>query len=382
MNEYRWYPNEQKPIEYSAGGYKNKKERKSHPVLYSVIASSLICIIGISVMGGIMIAGNNQNYTSHTYVDDGREKSDIGSIINSGENGIMSVSAISETVGPSVVGILNRGTVNGFLTQETDIGSGSGVIINTDGYIITNNHVIENASNLTVILSDGSEYPAAIIGSDARTDLAVIKISANNLTAAVLGDSNAVKVGELAVAIGNPLGQELAGSVTAGVISAVNRSISVEGRKLNLLQTDAAINPGNSGGALVNCYGEVIGINTVKVSSTSIEGIGFAIPISDAKPIVDELISNGRISGRPQLGITGSDAPYGVVVQSVSEGSAAANAGLNVWDLIIKFDNTPVTSVDEINEIKNRFKAGDAVTVTVYRNGELVDLTLILDEEK
>lgn len=384
MNEYRWYPNEQRPLENSGVKNKTKKNKNSHPVLYSVIASSMICILGISIIGGIVISrtsGNNR-FSSNIQIDDGREKTDIGSVITPTDGELMSVSAINESVGPSVVGILSRSTLNGFLNKETDIGSGSGVIISKDGYIITNNHVVENASNLTVVLHDGTEYPASLVGTDSRTDLAVVKINADNLSAAVLGDSNAVKVGELAVAIGNPLGQKLAGSVTAGVISAVNRNLAVEGKTLNLLQTDAAINPGNSGGALVNCYGEVIGINTVKVSSTSIEGIGFAIPISDAKPIIDELISNGRVSGRPQLGITGSDAPYGVVVQSVSEGSAAEKAGIAVGDLIIKFDGTAITSVAEINDLKNKFRAGDSVVLTIYRDGELSEITVVLDEEK
>ena len=247
MNEYRWYPNEQRPLENSGVKNKTKKNKNSHPVLYSVIASSMICVLGISIIGGIVISrtsGNNR-FSSNIQIDDGREKTDIGSVITPTDGELMSVSAINDSVGPSVVGILSRSTLNGFLNKETDIGSGSGVIISKDGYIITNNHVVENASNLTVVLHDGTEYPASLVGTDSRTDLAVVKINADNLSAAVLGDSNAVKVGELAVAIGNPLGQKLAGSVTAGVISAVNRNLAVEGKTLNLLQTDAAINPGN-----------------------------------------------------------------------------------------------------------------------------------------
>lgn len=315
-------------------------------------------------------------------VDDGREKSDLSDIITPKDGETLSVSEINDKVSPCVVGIQSKGSLGGFLGEDADIGSGSGVIISRDGYIVTNNHVIENASKLVVLLSDGSEYTASVVGADSQTDLAVLKITAENLPTAVLGNSNAVKVGELAVAIGNPMGQELAGSVTVGVISAVNRNLNVQGRNFNLLQTDAAINPGNSGGALVNCYGEVIGINTVKVSSTSVEGIGFAIPIDDAKPIVDELINNGQVTGRPLIGITGSDAPYGVVVETVDPDSAADNAGIKKGDLIIKFDGEVVTSVNKINELKSKHKAGDSVKVTIYRDGELNDVTLVLGEQK
>lgn len=386
MNEYRWYPNEQKPVNTNekTENFENIRSvhKKNHTVLYAVLASAGISLCGI-VISAILAFAINQNTQPivHTTIDDGRAKTDISAVINPSDNGMLSVSGINETVSSCVVGIVNKGALNGFLTQDMTLGSGSGVIIGSDGYIATNNHVIEAADNLYVILKDGTEYPARVVGGDERTDLAVLKINASELPSAVLGDSNAVKVGELAVAIGNPLGQELAGSVTAGVISAVDRVIEVEGKKLNLLQTDAAINPGNSGGALVNCYGEVIGINTVKVSSTSIEGIGFAIPINEAKPILEELISNGRVTGRPRIGITGYDAPYGVEVKSVEAGSAAETAGLKEGDLIIKFNGTSVKTVAEINELKEKFNVGDKVTLTLYRDGELTDVDLILTEE-
>lgn len=381
MNEYRWYPNEQKPFENVSKPVGVKK--KNHTVLYSVVASIAACSVLMSIFGAVMLKMTKNTRTPNGFVqvDDGREKSDMSDIITPSDGSMLSVAEISDKVSPCVVGILSKGTMGGFLSQDVDMGSGSGVIISADGYVVTNNHVIENANSLTVVLNDGSEYTAAIVGADERTDLAVLKINAENLPTAVLGNSNAVKVGELAVAIGNPLGQELAGSVTVGVISAVNRNLDVQGKSLTLLQTDAAINPGNSGGALVNCYGEVIGINTVKVSSTSIEGIGFAIPMSEAKPIVDELVSNGKVTGRPIIGIAGSDAPYGVVVESVDPGSAADKAGIKKGDLIIKFDGEVVKAVDEINKLKEKYKAGEAVKMTVYRDGELLEVDLILGEE-
>ncbi len=381
MNEYRWYPNEQKPFENVSKPVSVKK--KNHTVLYSVVASIAACSVLMSIFGAVMLKMTKNTRTPNGFVqvDDGREKSDMSDIITPSDGSMLSVAEISDKVSPCVVGILSKGTMGGFLSQDVDMGSGSGVIISADGYVVTNNHVIENANSLTVVLNDGSEYTAAIVGADERTDLAVLKINAENLPTAVLGNSNAVKVGELAVAIGNPLGQELAGSVTVGVISAVNRNLDVQGKSLTLLQTDAAINPGNSGGALVNCYGEVIGINTVKVSSTSIEGIGFAIPMSEAKPIVDELVSNGKVTGRPVIGIAGSDAPYGVVVESVDPGSAADKSGIKKGDLIIKFDGEVVKTVDEINKLKEKYKAGEAVKMTVYRDGELLEVDLILGEE-
>lgn len=382
MNEYRWYPNEQRPVE-NMQKPKPKPEKKKHTVLCSVIASAAVCGVLMCCFGAVMMKTVKKaaNFAPITVVDDGREKSDMGDIITPSDSGMLSVSEISEKVSPCVVGILSKGTMGGFFNRDVDMGSGSGVIISADGYVVTNNHVIENANSLTVVLGDAREYTATVVGADERTDIAVLKIDGENLPTAVLGNSAAVKVGELAVAIGNPLGQELAGSVTVGVISAVNRNLDVQGKSLTLLQTDAAINPGNSGGALVNCYGEVVGINTVKLSSTSIEGIGFAIPISEAKPVIDELIKSGKVTGRPLIGIGGSDAPYGVIVESVNPGSAAETAGVQKGDLIIKFDGETVKSVDEINKLKERHKAGDAVKMTIYRDGELLEVDLILGEE-
>ena len=383
MNEYRWYPNEQKPLE-NITKTEPPKSKSGRTVLISVVSSVVACSIVMAIFAAAITSKINGNTITDrfTQIDDGRDKTDIGALINPSDGNMLSVSQISEAVSPCVVGILSKGNMGGFLTQDVNIGSGSGVIISKDGYVVTNNHVIENSSALTVVMHDGSEHTAKVIGADERTDIAVLKIEATDIPVATLGNSDAVKVGELAVAIGNPLGQELAGSVTAGVISAVNRNLEVQGKTLNLIQTDAAINPGNSGGALVNCYGEVIGINTVKVSSTSIEGIGFAIPISDAKPVINDLITTGKVSGIPQIGIYGSDAPYGIVVQEVIEGGAAEKSGIKKGDLIIKFNGENVTEVAKMNEIKEKFKPGDTVKVTVYREGELVEINLVLEEEK
>lgn len=382
MNEYRWdrndsfnkqYTNQCQIVPYV------KPVKKQHPILIIILTSVLTCILCMIIFS-LAVVPNLKTKTIVSYTTDDRAKNDISNAIVGGTEGALSVTQINKIVGPSVVGIINKGNLGGFLNQTINLGSGSGVIITDDGYIITNNHVIENASDLTVILNTHEEYPAVIIGSDSKTDLAVIKINATGLTPAVLGNSSTLEVGELAVAIGNPLGQELAGSVTVGVVSATNRTITLQNRTLELIQTDAAINPGNSGGALVNCFGELIGINTVKLSSTSVEGIGFAIPISEAKPIIDDLMNKGRVTGRPIIGITGSDAPYGVQVESIVKGLPADKAGIQIGDLIIKVNGQSITTVNEINKIRDTFKPGDRLNFTIYRNGDLMDVVLTLEE--
>ena len=260
-------------------------------------------------------------------------------------------------------------------------GSGSGIIISTDGYIVTNQHVIDGAQEVSIILNTGDEITAQIIGQDVKTDLAVLKIDTDKtLTAAVLGDSTSVQVGELAVAIGNPMGQEFSGSVTAGIISAVNRTMTIENRTYNLLQTDAAINSGNSGGALINQYGEVIGINSVKLSESGVEGMGFAIAISEAKPIIDDLMSNGYVTGRPLVGISVQETKYGLFVASVQENSGAADAGLQEGDLIISVDGQKVSSTTEINDLRDQKKPGDTMAFRVLRDGEQIDANVVLTE--
>lgn len=316
---------------------------------------------------------------------------------------------IAEKVGPAVVGVINMTTYSGYSYnnpygfffgdgsnqqqqgQEVEQGSGSGIIISEDGYIITNNHVVEGASSLKVILNTGEEFTATLKGSDSRTDLALLKIEGKKFPYATLGDSTALRVGDLAVAIGNPLGQELAGTVTVGYISALSRTMTIDNKQLTLIQTDAAINPGNSGGALVNCYGEVIGINTAKVSSSSLEGLGFAIPTAEAKPIIEDLIANGYVKGRPVIGIAGraisaSDAKRynlveGIYVYSMTDNSPAHLAGLKIGDIITECNGQAVKTVDELNEIKNKYKPNDTLKLKIWRTGETLDVNLILGEE-
>lgn len=308
------------------------------------------------------------------------------------------VVAIADVAGKSVVGVTVRSVSNTvFGGTSTSDSEGSGIIYTADGYIVTNYHVIENAiSNQSIskvyvtLPNSDEEIEASIIGADSVTDIAVIKIQKEGLSAATFDDSNNLKVGELVVAIGNPLGRELAGSITVGYVSALNRTLTSNGRTYKLLQTDAAINPGNSGGALVSSSGKVIGINTVKIGATDVEGIGFAIPSNIAKPIVDELIKNGKIV-RPYIGISGISLDdnmakrynlvKGVYVAKIESSSSAYNSGIKVGDVIVKIDDKEITTIEELNEIKNSKNVGDTVKITVYRDGKNIEINVKLDSD-
>ena len=293
---------------------------------------------------------------------------------------------IYKKVSPSIVSVI--------ATMQGGSGSGSGVIMSADGYIITNNHVVEDAQSVTVQLSDGTQYDAAIVGTDEQTDLAVIKVEPEGeLTAAEFGNSDELQPGEYAYAIGSPGGVQFANTITGGRISAINRDVTINDRVMTLIQTDASINPGNSGGALINKYGQVVGITSAKLSSsmysdTTIEGMGFAIPINTAKEVVDELIENGYVAGRPSIGITGSNVESadgsiaGVQVYSIDSRAKAASEGLQVGDVITAVNGTPTPTMDDVNAIKEGMKAGDKLTLTVYRisTGKTINLTVTLTD--
>ena len=274
--------------------------------------------------------------------------------------------------------------------------SGTGIIMSSDGYVITNHHVITGALVISVLTNDNQEFEAALVGSDEMSDLAVLKIDARGLQAAEFGDSSKLRVGDSVVAIGDPLGVQLRGTMTNGIISAINRDLTVGDRTMTLIQTNAALNNGNSGGPLINCYGQVIGINTVKMSSyytatASVEGLGFAIPISVAKPIIDELIENGYVAGRPAIGISGDSLPSyyrtyyrlpeGVYVTSVNEGSDAKAKGIREGDIVTTINGERISSIDELNTVKNQYAAGDEVTLTVYRSGTYYEVTVTLVDQ-
>lgn len=307
-------------------------------------------------------------------------------------NEVLTVPEISELVRPSVVFIGVTTTATNFFGQrQTQTGAGSGIIISQDGYVMTNHHVIERADSIKVRLFDGRSYEAELVGSDINTDLAVVKINAQDLRPAVLGDSDNVRVGELAVAIGNPLGN-LEGSVTVGVVSAVKRSVDIENISMSLIQTDAALNPGNSGGALVNKYGEIIGVVNAKTSAVGIEGLGYAIPSNDAKIVVEDLITKGYVSGRIKIGIATQDIcevladfydlPEGIYIVDVEPESSADKAGLKAGDVIIGIDGRDILTGSELLEVRDSHEVGDEVKVLIIRDGEKMVMTLVFEEQK
>lgn len=299
---------------------------------------------------------------------------------------------VAREVGPAIVGITNKAVAQDFFTNrqvEVERGFGSGVIFRQDGYIVTNNHVIAGANELIVSLEDGSTYSGTLVGTDELTDIAVVKVDAKNLPAARFGNSDDIMVGEPVVAIGNPMGLALHGSVTVGVISAIDRSISLN--DVSLLQTDAAISPGNSGGALVNYEGEVIGINNAKVAREGVEGIAFSIPINTVKDVVNELMEKGYVA-RPYLGVTIFDPPTaarygyqlnikrGVYVFQVAINSPADRAGFQRGDIILSVDGKEVNTVAEVRSNIVAHKVGSTVKVTFDRNGTEHTVDVILQE--
>ena len=272
--------------------------------------------------------------------------------------------------------------------------TGTGVILSSDGYIITNCHVVQDAQNISVLLADETSLPATLVGTDSLSDLAVLHVQATDLTPAEFGDSGSLQVGDSVVAIGDPLGIELRGTMTNGIVSAINRNVSSGGRTMTLIQTNAALNSGNSGGPLLNCYGQVIGINTMKIgdhmSSAGVEGLGFAIPSTTVKEIVDQLLTQGYVSGRPDIGFTGESItsfdrlyyrfPQGVYITQVAADSDAAQKGIASGDILLQLEGTRITDTDTLEQLLYSHKAGDPVEVIIYRGGRQFPLEIILGE--
>ncbi len=342
---------------------------------------------------------NTSSSTSNNSSASSSVNTNLVSLANYSETGV----GVAQKVLPSVVGIKVEYSVSSIFYRNmtsTATAEGSGIIISEDGYILTNNHIINSSSSssfyevgkankvVVTLYNDETEYEGSIVGTDEETDLAVIKIDKTGLTAAELGDSDSLQVGEFAMAIGNPLGMQ--SSVSSGMISAVNRKVTSDGKTYTLIQTDTAINSGNSGGALVNSNGQVIGINTLKMSGSGIEGMGFAIPINSAKPIYEQLIQYNKVK-RPYLGISGRDLDketadannlvVGIYILSIDEFSAAEKAGLKIGDVIVKADGKDITTMDELNEIKNTHSIGDEMTLTVNRNGNEKEVKVTLQEQ-
>ncbi len=372
------------------------------PFLCGILGGALVIgtCFGVPSIRKSIIGTNNASHStsnsSNTYTG---INTDLVSLKEYNETGI----SVAAKVLPSVVGITVEFPVNSIFSRgsTTTTGEGSGIIISEDGYILTNNHIVSSnssssyyyevgeASKVTVYLfNDETPYEATIVGTDEQTDIAVIKIDKTGLTAAELGDSDSVQVGEFSMAVGNPLGMQ--SSVSSGTISAVNREVTTDGRTYKLIQTDSAINAGNSGGALVNSKGQVIGINTLKLSGTGIEGMGFAIPINGAKPIFEQLIEYKKVK-RPYIGIGGRDLSeelakannlvVGIYITSIEEFSAAEKAGLKIGDVIIEADGTAIKTMDELNEIKNKHAIGDTMKLKINRNGNEKDIEVTLQEQ-
>ena len=385
------YPN----YDYS-GVYDNlngkppKKEKKSgHGGWIAVTLAAAVVLSGtIGFAGGYLgnqYASNSSGTNKVIYQSVQRTSTGSGS-----DSDQLSVADVAALTADSVVEITTESVTTGkFMQQYVSEGAGSGVIITSDGYIATNNHVIDGASKITVRLKNGTVYEATLIGKDAKTDIAVLKIEAKDLNAAVYGDSGKLVVGETAIAIGNPLG-ELGGTVTSGIISALDRSITIDGETMTLLQTNAAINPGNSGGGLFNQYGELIGIVNAKSSGSDIEGLGFAIPINTAKPVIEEIIENGYVRGRISLGLTIVDisdtetamayrvSKTGVYVTKTTSASAQFQAG----DRIVSFNGESIDSAEALTAAINKCKVGDTVEVVVERRNQKYTFNLTLQEEK
>lgn len=310
------------------------------------------------------------------------------SVENIPQEGGLSLQDIYTKNIPSVVSI----TASGRSSSST----GTGVVVTQDGYIVTNAHVVVGGTVISVQLTDDRTFQAELIGADEVTDLAVLRIEAMELTPAEFGDSGNLRVGDAVCAIGDPLGSEFRGTYTNGIVSAINRDMDVDGRTMTLIQTNAALNSGNSGGPLINCYGQVIGINTMKIGTftdkAGVEGLGFAIPSTTVKEIVDQLIHQGYVSGRPTLGIQGETLssfyqyyyrfPAGMLITHVEPGSYAHYYGIESGDILMAINDTPITSMDEMNAVLWNHQVGDVVTVYIYRNGRQASVELTLTEDK
>ena len=318
-----------------------------------------------------------------------------GTSVSSG----MTTAQVAKTVSPSVVVITTEQVVysqwSWYGQSQVESGAGSGVIISSDGYILTCDHVVSGASNITVTIGD-KDYPATLVGEDTTSDIAVVKIDATGLTPATVGNSDNLKVGESVMAVGNPLG-ELGGTVTSGIVSALNRSVSIQGSNsvntMSLIQMDASVSPGNSGGGLFNMNGELVGIVNAKSSDSDAEGLGFAIPVNDAVKVAQELLENGYVTGRPYLGISyyavtdaqtaaqlGVNA-YGVYIVEVVKGGPADKAGLQAGDRIVSVDGSEVATQSDLGTLMQNHKAGDTIEITVARGGQMQTVTVTLGEK-
>ena len=359
-----------------------QNKKKVHMILAAVMTASVITFGGCSAGTA---ADNNSSAASVA-----QQTADNEANLSDARN--TPVVRAAKLVGPTVVGITNKAVAHDWFNNPVETeGVGSGVIFRKDGYIVTNNHVISGAKELIVSLPDGRSLKGKLIGADEMTDLAVVKVDAKDLPAASFGDSDKIVVGEPAIAIGNPMGLEFKGSVTSGVISALNRTLDISDKRVKLLQTDAAINPGNSGGALVIADGAVIGINSAKVAANGVEGMGFAIPINTVQNIINEIMDKGYVA-RPYLGVSVFDPETagrygyqlnidkGVYIFQLTLNGPCGKAGLQRGDIILKIDDEETNSVSDLRGKIAEKKVGDTVKVTFDRNGKEQSADVVLEE--
>ena len=371
--------------------------KKHHGGVGRVVALILSCAVISAACGfGGAILAQNGSRTGKTTVQQSNRTAATVNVKKVDGQTLMSPAEVYASTVNSVVSINCSAVSTNIFGQQTEsASSGSGFIYTADGYIVTNQHVVANASSINVTLYNGDTYPATLVGSDSDYDVAVLKIDAKDLPAVTLGSSTDVNVGDTVMAIGNPLG-ELTFSMSQGIVSCVNRAINVEGTPFNMIQVDASINPGNSGGTLMNLYGEVVGIVSAKYSSyanTTVEGLGFAIPINDVQSIIKDIIENGSVGNKAYMAITAGtmtqqmaaqykiNATEGVFVYSVEDGGAGDKAGLKLGDVITKLNDTQITSMEDLSAAKKGFKAGDTVTLTVLRDGKEITTQLTFDAQ-
>ena len=371
--------------------------KKHHGGVGRVVALILSCAVISAACGfGGAILAQNGSRTGKTTVQQSNRTAATVNVKKVDGQTLMSPAEVYASTVNSVVSINCSAVSTNIFGQQTEsASSGSGFIYTADGYIVTNQHVVANASSINVTLYNGDTYPATLVGSDSDYDVAVLKIDAKDLPAVTLGSSTDVNVGDTVMAIGNPLG-ELTFSMSQGIVSCVNRAINVEGTPFNMIQVDASINPGNSGGPLMNLYGEVVGIVSAKYSSyanTTVEGLGFAIPINDVQSIIKDIIENGSVGNKAYMAITAGtmtqqmaaqykiNATEGVFVYSVEDSGAGDKAGLKLGDVITKLNDTQITSMEDLSAAKKGFKAGDTVTLTVLRDGQEITTQLTFDAQ-
>ena len=388
-----------KPVPDPGQAPKKRRRISAGRILRTVVSLVLAAAVGFA--GGYVgsMVGNNHKLVIQA-ADRTEQLNDAlaSSTSTGGDN--LTTAQVAALVTPSVVPITTEAVVysnwSWFGQRQIESGAGSGVIISDDGYILTCAHVVDGADDITVQV-DGTDYDATVIGSDSASDVAVLKIDAEGLTPAVVGDSNALTVGEEVMAVGNPLGN-LSGTVTNGIVSALNRDVSIQSNdgsilNLSLIQTNASISPGNSGGGLFNMAGELVGIVNAKSDASGAEGLGFAIPINSAIAIAQDLLENGYVSGRPYLGITYISvtdeataqqlgvSTYGIYIVDVSAGSGAAQAGLEPGDRIVSIDGAEVAARDDVSAIIDGHAAGDTISITVARDGQMLTVSATLGEQ-